>query len=59
MQKKDYMTPTMDVVEIENVRLLTGSGVTSDVIDFGGIDEGGILDPAAPLGLDDMVELSE
>lgn len=60
MQKKEYMIPTMDVVEIEKVTLLAGSGVTSDGIDFGGIDEGGTLDPAAPPGLsymDDLVEL--
>ena len=51
MKKKEYMTPTMDVVEIKNMTLLAGSGVTSDEIDFGGIDEGGTLDPAAPPGL--------
>jgi hypothetical protein len=48
MKKKEYMTPTMDVVEIEKVTLLAGSGVTSDEIGFGGIDEEGTLDPAAP-----------
>ena len=47
------MTPTMDVVEIEKVTLLAGSGVTSTDIDFGGIDEGGTLDPDAP-GLNDF-----
>lgn len=53
MKKKEYMTPTMDVVEIKNMTLLAGSGVTSvdPDIDFGGIDEGGTLDPAAPPGL--------
>ena len=46
MKKKEYMTPTMDVVEINGVTLLTGSdGVTSDGIDFGGTDDFGSLDP--------------
>lgn len=53
MKKREYMTPTMDVVEIEKVTLLAGSGVTSTDIDFGGIDEGGTLDPDAP-GLNDF-----
>ena len=48
------MTPTMDVVEIEEVTLLAGSGVVSDEIGFGGIDEGGTLDPATPPGLSDL-----
>ena len=58
MKKKEYMTPTMDVVEIEKVTLLAGSGVTSEDIGYGGIDDGG-LDPDAPtleglIGLPDM-----
>ena len=61
MKKKEYMTPTMDVVEIEKVTLLAGSGVTSadPEIGFGGTDDGGSLDPDAPtleglIGLPDM-----
>jgi len=54
MKRKEYMTPTMDVVEIEKVTLLAGSGVVSDEIGFGGIDEGGTLDPATPPGLPDL-----
>ena len=52
MKKKEYMTPTMDVVEIEKVTLLAGSGVTGDGIGYGGIDDTGGLDPDAPT-LDD------
>lgn len=48
MKKKEYMTPTMDVVEIEKVTLLAGSGVTGDGIGYGGIDDTGGLDPDAP-----------
>ncbi len=48
MKKKEYMTPTMDVVEINKVTLLAGSGVTSDEIGFGGVDDTGGLDPDAP-----------
>lgn len=53
MKKREYMTPSMDVVEIEKVTLLAGSGVTSDGIDYGGIDDNGLLDPDAP-GLTDF-----
>ena len=53
MQKKEYMTPDMEVMEIKTMTLLAGSGVTSTDIDFGGIDEGGTLDPDAP-GLNDF-----
>ena len=48
MKKREYMTPSMDVVEIEKVTLLAGSGVTSDGIDYGGTDDNGLLDPDAP-----------
>ena len=57
MQKKEYMTPDMEVMEIKAMTLLAGSGVTSEDIDFGGIDEGGTLDPAAPPGLPSMGDL--
>lgn len=41
------------------MQLLAGSGVTSDSgIDYGGVDEGGTLDPTAPgLGIDPISEL--
>ena len=59
MKKKEYMTPTMDVVEIEMATLLTGSGgVTSDGIDFGGTDDIGTLDPEAPT-LENLLELQD
>ena len=48
MRKKEYTTPTMDVVETEELMLLAGSGVTSDEIGFGGVDDTGGLDPDAP-----------
>lgn len=58
MQKKEYMTPNMEVMEIKTMTLLAGSGVNSDLgIDYGGIDEGGSLDPAAPPGLPSMGDL--
>ena len=61
MKKKEYIVPSMEVVEIKNMQLLAGSGVTSDGIDFGGIDDEGVLDPMSP-GLDidptsDLLEL--
>ena len=36
--------------------LLAGSGVSSDDIGYGGVDEGGTLDPAAP-ALPDMTDI--
>lgn len=54
MKKIEYMAPSMEVVEIKNMQLLAGSGVTSNEIDFGGVDTEGILDPAAPPGLSDI-----
>ena len=41
------------------MQLLAGSGVTSDNgIDYGGVDDEGIIDPMAPdLGLDPISEL--
>lgn len=60
MKKKEYMTPSIEVVEIKNMQLLAGSGVTSDGIDYGGIDEEGILDPMTPeLDIDPTSDLLE
>ena len=58
MRKKEYMTPTMDVVETEELMLLAGSGVSSDDIGYGGVDEGGTLDPASP-DLEDILGLPD
>ena len=58
MKKKEYIAPLMEVVEIKNMQLLTGSGVTADGIDYGGVDDEGTLDPTAPgLGIDPPSEL--
>lgn len=48
--KKTYMTPNMEVLEMDTMTLLAGSGVTSTdpEIGFGGIDNEGNLDPSAP-----------
>ena len=56
--KKIYIAPTVEVMEVKANQLLMASGVTSDNgIPFGGVDEGGTLDPAAPPGLPSMGEL--
>ena len=61
MKKKEYIAPSMEVMEIKNMQLLAGSGVTSDSgIGYGGIDDEGIIDPTAPdlgLGIDPISEL--
>jgi hypothetical protein len=58
MKKKEYIAPSMDVVEIKNMQLLAGSGVTADGIDYGGVDDEGTLDPTAPgLEIDPLSEL--
>ena len=61
MKKKIYMTPDMEVMEMKANQLLMASGVTGlngdNEIPFGGVDEGGTLDPAAPPGLPSMGEL--
>jgi hypothetical protein len=48
--KKNYITPTMQSMELQHVQLLTGSGVTSSNgfdIPFGGIDSDGTLPPGS------------
>ena len=56
--KKTYFAPTVEVIEVKANQLLMASGVASNNgIDFGGVDEGGTLDPAAPPGLPSMGEL--
>jgi hypothetical protein len=56
MKKKIYMTPDIQVVEIEMTQLLAASGITSDGIEWGGVDTEGTLDPAAP-GMPNMGEI--
>jgi hypothetical protein len=49
--KKTYMTPIMEVLEMDAMTLLAGSvNIKSDdpEIGFGGIDNEGNFDPAAP-----------
>ncbi len=48
MKNKNYIKPEMQVLKIEFMQLLSGSGVISNGIDYGGVDESGNLDPAAP-----------
>jgi hypothetical protein len=48
MKKKEYIAPLMEMVEIKNMQLLAGSGVASDDIDYGGIDEDGTIEPQGP-----------
>ena len=58
MNKKAYMPPMMETMELMADQLLMTSGVSSDLgIEFGGVDTGGTLDPAAPPGLPDMGDL--
>jgi hypothetical protein len=43
------MTPEMETIAFKANKLLMASGVNSDLgIGYGGVDEGGTLDPAAP-----------
>ena len=50
MKKKSYITPDIQMLEVEDVMLLSGSGVTSDDmdLDYGGVDDDGDHDPASP-----------
>lgn len=58
MKMKEYITPSVEAVEIEDMQLLAGSGVTADGIDYGGVDDEGTLDPTAPgLEIDPLSEL--
>ena len=44
MKKKEYMTPSLVVVEIAAKALLMASGVESEGIGFGGVDENGSIE---------------
>lgn len=50
-KKMMYMAPEMIIVDVEHASLLAGSGVSSNdalvYTEYGGVDNGGILDPAA------------
>ena len=48
MKKKEYMTPSLVVMEISTTAFLMVSGVGSEGIDYGGVDENGSLEPTAP-----------
>ena len=48
MKKKDYMTPSLMVTEIATTAFLMVSGVGSEGIDYGGVDEHGTIEPSAP-----------
>lgn len=55
MKKKTYVSPSFEIVTLrQHTELLAGSGVSSNDILFGGVDEEGLLDPTAP-ALDDAV----
>jgi hypothetical protein len=47
MKKNTYMTPAMQVVEAETQEMLAASGVSSEGIEYGGVDIDGSLDAAA------------
>ena len=54
MKKKDYMTPSLMVMEIETTAFLMASGVESEGIGFGGVDENGSIEPTAPIMTDEI-----
>jgi hypothetical protein len=60
MKKKEYLTPGVQVIETGKMALLAGSGIISNLdTGFGGLDEGGSLDPDAPELLDVSSGLNE
>lgn len=49
-KKKIYLAPEMIIVDVEHNCLLAGSGVGANSYveaEYGGVDTGGVLDPAA------------
>ncbi|MBQ9231172.1 MAG: hypothetical protein IJ190_08325 [Prevotella sp.] len=56
LQRKEYKAPMMEVFQMRNLELLTGSGVgnTDLGIGYGGVDESGDLEPSSRL-LDEML----
>ena len=50
--KKEYLTPVVEMMNLEAGHLLVASGVGSNyAIGFGGVDEAGTLDPASKMEL--------
>ena len=47
--KKEYILPVINEITIRNCKLLAGSRVSSNSIDYGGVDIVGNKDPSAPL----------
>ncbi len=45
--KATYITPCMDTEEISVENMIATSGVTSDGIGYGGVDEDGSLTPSS------------
>ena len=56
MKKKEYMTPSLVVTEIATTAFLMVSGVETEGIDYGGVDENGSLEPTAPI-MPDVIDL--
>ena len=56
MKKKDYMTPSLMVTEIATTAFLMMSGVGSEDIGFGGVDENGSIEPTAPIMPPDEID---
>ena len=54
MKKKEYMTPGLVVMEIAAKALLMASGVESEGIGIGGVDENGSIEPTAPIMTDEI-----
>ncbi len=50
--KKTYMIPALEVVCIQSQPLLTGSGVNTDGIGYGGVDTDGTMEPSSRVLLD-------
>ncbi len=59
MKKKEYTTLKMKEMEMNIHHFLLGSVKSELGIGYGGIDEDGILDPAARKGLFDLDEWDE
>jgi len=57
MKKKQYIIPEVKEVEIESVRLMSGSGVSSDDIGYGGVDEDGSIVPSTR-GIDNPFDIT-
>lgn len=45
--KAEYITPDMEIEELSVESMIAASGVTSDGIGYGGVDEDGSLTPSS------------